>query len=92
MQSTALAETSNDAAWMVVTLEMIIASWSIARRDIGDDRLGVGVRAARNRILPFLPIGREGEQRFEISPIVEAVRHGDILDEAESLSSANGGS
>ena len=91
MQSTALAETSNDAAWMVVTLEMIIAGWSIARRGIDDDRLGVGVRAARNRILPFLPIGREGEQRFEIAPIVEAVRHGDILGEAESLSGANGG-
>lgn len=84
MQSVAQTEAALADAWTVATMEMIVASWAIARRDIAAADLGPGVRAAFEAIAPQLPIGREGLQQFDLRPIVAAVQDGGLLDEALS--------
>ncbi len=69
-----------DVAWVVQALELTVASWAIRRRVIPLSHLGQGLRAVYETIEPLLPYGREGESVFDIRPIVELVRDGDIVD------------
>lgn len=69
-----------DVAWVVQAIELTVASWAIRRRGIDLSELGQGLRAVYEAIEPLLPIGREGEHVFDIRPIVELVRDGEIVD------------
>jgi histidine ammonia-lyase len=68
-----------DAAWKIVTVEMIISVWAIARRRVDMQSLGEGVRHIVERLQPMLPIDTEGEEIFRIAPIVDLVRSGELL-------------
>ena len=60
--------------WKIVTVEMVIAAWAIHRRGIAADRIGVGLRGLHERILPLLPVGREGYTPFDLGPLEEMVK------------------
>lgn len=68
-----------DAAWKIATVELIISVWAILRRRIDHNHLGEGVRPIVQYLKPMLPIHTEGDDIFQISPIVELVRSGDFL-------------
>ena len=68
-----------DAAWKIATVEMIISVWAILRRGIDVKSLGEGVRPIVERLKPMLPIQIEGEEIFDIGPIVNLVRTDDWL-------------
>ena len=68
-----------EAAWTVVTLELMTAIWALKRRRIEPAQMGRGVRAAYGIIAPKLPIGVEGEAIFDLGPFVELVRNGELL-------------
>ena len=63
-----------DAAWTVVTVETVIASWAIARRGIPPARLGQGLRQIVGEIIDDLPLGREGESQLDLRPIAGRLR------------------
>ena len=86
MQSVEQTESALADTWTVATLEMIIASWAIARRGLSEADLGPGVRAAFQAILPELPIGREGLKQFDLRPLVDAAKSGEIVNAALSAS------
>ena len=67
-----------DAAWKIVTIEMIISVWAILRRRLDIQSLGEGVRNIVERLQPMLPIHVEGEEVFRIGPIVDLVRSGEL--------------
>lgn len=71
-----------DAAYKVATIELTIGCWAIKRRDLPVDGLGRGVASAFTRLEPLLPIGREGETPFSLSPLVDLVANGDLVEEA----------
>lgn len=71
-----------DRAWEVAALEMAIAVWAIARRGLAPPHVGAGPRAVYEAILPMLHIGAEGTRIFQMAPIVELVRHGDLVGKA----------
>lgn len=64
-----------DAAWNVVAVETIIGIWGIVRRGVPPERIGAGLREPFEAIRPMLPIGHEGEQIFDIEPIIHYLRH-----------------
>jgi histidine ammonia-lyase len=61
-------------AWNVVTLEIACAVWAVHRRSVPLDALGKGLRGLAGEFLARLPIGREGEEVFDLGPLVEAVK------------------
>lgn len=63
-----------DAAWNVVAVEAIVGVWAIARRGLAPERIGAGLRKPFAAIQPMLPIGREGEQIFDIEPVIRVLR------------------
>lgn len=63
-----------DAMWTVVTLELMTAIWALARRRIAPADMGAGVRQAFELMAPLLPIGREGEEIFDLTPFVRLLR------------------
>ncbi|MFT5112097.1 MAG: histidine ammonia-lyase [Parasphingorhabdus sp.] len=65
-----------DAAWKVVTVEIIISVWAILRRRVDLQSLGIGVRPVVKRLRPLLPIQVEGEEVFRLGPIVDLIRSG----------------
>lgn len=67
------------SAWTVVTLEVICAVWAIDRRGIPLEAIGSGLRALAAAIRPLLPIGREGEEIFDITPLVALVRQAGLM-------------
>lgn len=69
-----------DAAWKIVTVELIISTWAILRRRIDKQSLGKGVRHIVDRLQPMLPIQTEGEEIFQIEPFVDLVRRCELLD------------
>ncbi len=69
-----------DRAWEAVALEMAIAVWAMARRQLAPADLGQGPRRVYERLLPLLHIGEEGERIFNMRQIVAAVRDGDLLE------------
>ena len=69
-----------EAAWVVQALELTVACWAIRRRGIEPAALGAGLRAVYQQIAPHLPIGREGDEVFDVRPVVELVRDGEIVD------------
>ena len=68
-----------DAAWKIVTVEMIISVWVILRRRLDIKSLGERVRHVVERLQPMLPIHVEGEEIFQLGPIVDLVRSGELL-------------
>ncbi len=71
-----------DAAWKIVTVEIIISVWAILRRRVEPESLGEGVRRVVECIQPLLPIHTEGEEIFRIGPVVDLVRSGDLLNDS----------
>jgi len=67
-----------DAAWKIVTVEMIISVWAILRRRVDLPSLGEGIQAVVERLQPLLPIQVEGEEIFRLGPIVDLVRSGEL--------------
>ncbi len=68
-----------ERAWEIAALEMSIAVWAIARRQLPIDELGPGPRAVYEAILPLLHIGAEGRRIFRMQDIVARVRRADLL-------------
>jgi histidine ammonia-lyase len=68
-----------DAAWKIVTVELIISVWAIVRRRLEIQSLGGRVRLVVERLQPMLPIHVEGEEIFRLGPIVDLVRSGELL-------------
>jgi histidine ammonia-lyase len=54
-------------AWNLVTVEAVCASWAIARRGIDDTALGARTGPLFAALHPLLPIGREGDEIFDLS-------------------------
>ena len=63
-----------DAAWVVVAIEIAISCWAVSRRNVDPGSLGEGLRDVYERVLPLLPIDREGIAVFDLSPLVDLVR------------------
>jgi histidine ammonia-lyase len=78
-------ETVVDRAWEAVALEMLIAVWAMARRELAIDELGPVPRRIYHALLPLLHIGEEGERVFDMRAIVAKVRHGGLVDECLSI-------
>jgi histidine ammonia-lyase len=72
--SVAQTESLMVRAWEIVSLEMAIAVWAIARRKLPVSDLGAGVRKIYQTIRPLLPIGEEGTRVFDLSRIVTVVK------------------
>lgn len=68
-------------AWELLAVELAVAVWAIARRDLNESDLGRGPRAAHHRVRPMLHIGKEGERIFDMRPIVSLLRDDDFLAE-----------
>jgi hypothetical protein len=47
---------------------------AIARRGISPDHLGAGLRQSFGRIKALLPMGHEGEQLFDIEPVIAILK------------------
>jgi len=73
-----------DAAWKVVSIELIISVWAILRRRVAMESLGVGVRPIVKHLQPMLPINTEGDDIFQIAPILDIVRGGKLLNSQPS--------
>ena len=61
-------------AWNVVALESACAAWAVHRRDVPIDAIGKGLKTLCGEILALLPIGKEGEEIFDLTRVVEAVQ------------------
>lgn len=61
-------------AWNTLAIEAACAVWAIHRRAIPSDALGTGLRGLAVGILPMLPIGHEGAEIFDMTPIVDLLR------------------
>ncbi|MGF1624545.1 MAG: aromatic amino acid lyase [Alphaproteobacteria bacterium] len=69
-----------DAAWKIAAIELAVAVWAMRRRRLDRGALGIGVRPAYDRIGPQLPIGREGVEVFSLTPLIDALRTGGMLE------------
>jgi histidine ammonia-lyase len=69
-----------ELAWVVQSIELTVAAWAIIRRGIAVDSLGHGLRDVYRAIEPLLPVGREGNQVFDMRPIVDMVREQVLVD------------
>jgi histidine ammonia-lyase len=69
-------------AWEIVSLEVTIAVWAIARRKLPTEDLGIGVRKVYEMVRPLLPIGHEGTRVFDTSRIVSMVKSDNFLSAA----------
>lgn len=63
-----------NAGWKIVTVEMVIAAWAIHRRGIESGQIGAGLRGLQDRILPLLPVGKEGLTPFDLGPLEEMIK------------------
>lgn len=70
-----------DAGWKVAAIELMVAVWAMYRRRLEPARIGRGLRPLYERLLPLLPIGREGQEVFDIAPFVAAVREGSLVED-----------
>ena len=63
-----------EAGWTVIAVEAICAAWAIHHRGIPVEALGRGTGAMYRRLLPLLPIGREGDAVFDVGTIIAVLR------------------
>ncbi|WP_166418136.1 aromatic amino acid ammonia-lyase [Cochlodiniinecator piscidefendens] len=63
-----------DTGWKIVAIELSIAIWAIHRRRIPIFDLGDGVRKAYEAICPVLPIGKEGDEPFDLACVIEVAK------------------
>jgi histidine ammonia-lyase len=63
-----------DVSWKIVSVEIAISVWAIYRRGISTDDLGADIKSVYNMILPLLPVDAEGEDVFDLAPLINAVR------------------
>lgn len=63
-----------DACWKILAIETSIAVWAIHRRDLSLDDLGEDIREVYELVRPLLPIGTEGQEVFNISIIIDAIK------------------
>jgi histidine ammonia-lyase len=68
-----------DRAWEIVALELAVGVWAMARRRLARPDLGAGPKLAYDALLPLLHIGEEGNRIFDMTAIVERVRHSDLM-------------
>jgi histidine ammonia-lyase len=80
--SVAQTRTVIDRAWEIVALELAVGVWAMARRQLARSDLGAGPALAYDVLLPMLHIGEEGDRIFDMQAIVDAVRHGDLIERA----------
>lgn len=78
-------ETVVDRAWEAAALEMLIAVWAMARRELSIDDLGPVPRLIYQTLLPLLHIGEEGLRVFDMRAIVAEVRHGGLVERCLSI-------
>lgn len=70
-------------AWNVLGVEAACAVWAITIRAVPVADLGNGVRAIAARVRPLLPIGREGEQLFDLGEVVTVLQQGPAATDAD---------
>ncbi|WP_421884008.1 aromatic amino acid ammonia-lyase [Pacificispira sp.] len=73
-----------EAAYKITSIELTVGVWAIHRRGIAMDDLGRGVRPVVETLLPLLPIDREGEDMFSLTPLIDLVVNGDLVEAAYS--------
>jgi histidine ammonia-lyase len=78
-------ETVVERAWEAVALEMSIAVWAMARRELPLNGLGAGPRRIYLSLHPLLGIGEEGKRVFDMRKIVETVRSGGLVEQCLSM-------
>ncbi len=78
-------ETVVERAWEAVALEMLIAVWAMARRELALEDLGPVPRLIYQTLFPLLHIGEEGRRVFDMRSIVAAVRHGGLVEQCLSI-------
>lgn len=66
------------SATVIQAIELAIASWAIQRRDIPPSDLGIPLQPVFAKIRNHLPVGQEGQEVFDLRPIVDVVRKGEI--------------
>lgn len=72
-----------DACWKIIAIEIAVAVWAINRRGISPDRLGRSTRAAYAACIDVLPIGREGQEVYDLSPLNKIVK--DLVEAQQRL-------
>lgn len=72
-----------DACWKIIAIEIAVAVWAINRRGISPDQLGRSTRAAYNAFIDVLPIGREGQEVYDLSVLNSIVRK--LVDDEQCL-------
>lgn len=72
-----------EGGWKIASLEMMIGTWAVKRRDLALSDLGAGVRPVVETLAPLLPMGAEGlNGPFDISPVIELFKSGGLLESA----------
>ena len=72
--SASLIESLLEAAWEVVTLELVVASWAVERRGLDPEALSRSLAPFQRALLALSGRGREGEEVLDLRPAVELVR------------------
>jgi histidine ammonia-lyase len=83
--SVSQTETVVERAWEAVALEMAIAVWAMARRELPLHDLGAAPRLIYLTLQPLLHIGEEGRRVFDMRRIVETVRSGRLIEQCLSM-------
>lgn len=73
-----------EAAYKIATIELTVGVWAIHRRGIAMTDLGRGIRPVVDALLPMIPIDREGEDMFSLTPLIDLIVNGDLVEEAYS--------
>ena len=72
-----------EGGWKIASLELMIGTWAVKRRDLPANGLGAGVRPIVEALAPLLPMGAEGMNGpFDISGIVDLFKSGGLLEAA----------
>ncbi len=71
-----------EAAYKIATIELTVGVWAIHRRGLPTETLGRGIRPVVEAMTPMLPIEREGEEMFSLTPLIDFVVNGDLVESA----------
>lgn len=63
-----------EPAWTVIAIEAACAVWAVDRRGLDVTALGKGLRPLFADIRALLPIGSEGQDIYDLGPVVKTIR------------------
>lgn len=77
-----------DSAYVVQAIELAIGVWAIHRRGIQNNELGKHLQPVYSLLVPHLPIDRDEDDVFDLRPIVDRVRNGEVFECMEEVSTS----